>query len=269
MFQEVFGLVRLVEKGCRNPFFWRMDMRKVFPVWLLFLVSCSSEAPVTQGTADPEVLSRAMAELGVKELRSLPCGDQKAKVVKTEVEGFKFGAIVYESSRWKDDYPARTFSGSRVEEIRLILEGKIPHTWKGGNWLLPKKVGVAEKFDYLSLGPNTRVEEAFRLPDGRVVKHVIPQGSCPYFAVETPQKVRVKDAMAVTLYPVEVEGKVRFPTASELSDAGVVPPGAKIIKTLASSETSGCGAACSKVVLVEWETEKTLWELTIYPYYVE
>lgn len=243
-------------------------MKKIFPVFVLFLSSCAGGSRVCDNPVDIDALSDAMKIVNVKEVRALPCGDQRIKVVKTEVEGFKFDAIVYESDKFADTYAARNFSGSRVDEIRLILENKIPHTWKGGNWLRPKHVGIAEKFDYMSLGPNTKVEEVFRLSDGRIVKHVIPEGSCAYFAVETPKKVFVKRAMTTVLYPIEIDGKRRFENNDELAARGVIPPGGKITKTLVVSEivTEECSIE-SKVVLVEWQEEKVLFDLTIYPYY--
>ena len=167
-------------------------MRLLLPVLALLLVGCSPfvSTKVEKQPGQWMGIHEAMAKLNFKTVIHFPCQDGKVKVVQKNVqldgENYKYEAILVPmaceevvSNRrlTKNGQPA-----SRLEELRLHVDGQIPLFIGPYDWGRPVKAGSAFEFGYL--GKSEKVYES----DEMVILHISPsiEDASPYYSIERP-----------------------------------------------------------------------------------
>lgn len=251
--------------------------------------TCSSKEQISEG--DPKVMvvdvpgkrivpktCDAMREIGVKQVVGMCLMNEK---VKTESRTFKYEGNVYE---WKaiiydgpefPRYAARTLTkngtpATRLEELKLVISGKIDLAVWGGHWLPPRNQGVCTEFGYGKLGKNSKVDVVATLPDGRIIKSITQDGMCDYFAVETVRNVKKPYSFTITMSPVSdcMAKKERWATLEELKQNGNLEKDVVSMKVIGSeSYNDGTFTTSTRTYLIMGERATTEVQSTTYPFY--
>jgi hypothetical protein len=149
----------------------------------------------------------AMDQTGFKTVVDLPGPNDNVrvdqKIIRDGNDTYEWTAIVYKGS---DRIAARSLlkngkPASRLDELKLVLDNKIPLAVHGGHWFPAKNQGACPEFRYGRMGKNPKVETVATLPDGRVIKHITQDGISPYFAVETIRKAKLSYSFVITMSP--------------------------------------------------------------------
>lgn len=223
-----------------------------------------------------------MEKAGFKTIYAVPCGDEAAsidnRIISLGGDVFTWKAIMYASksgvveprvavrSLTKNGVPA-----TRLEELKLVLAGKIPLAVIGGGWLPPKRQGVAMEFGYGKLGKNAKVATVEVLPNGDSIKQVTQDGYASYFAVETTKTIVKKEVELRTVTTGSTTDLTRqtaiLPTESELKERGIMSADSRLVRVLATNVVEIADQKIEeKVIAVEKNVETTVTSTVTYPY---
>lgn len=254
------------------------------PVQINCTGSAFGQTPITlaQLTAKTEPVHKVddviagMKKLGFNEIYSIPFGDEMVITDERSVDGYSYRALVYKGKGCFEPKIARSSltkaDGSpagRLEELKLMLTGKIPYAVYNGVWFPSRMQGPAEELSY---GAQAEVTTLETLADGRVVRLVRIPGSVPFFSVELTKKVMKKDMatkQVITDESTENSSKqvYRIPTEKELRDKGIIQPDEKIVQMLAVDTISMMNRAyVTRTMAVQQEREVTQTLSAIYPF---
>lgn len=215
----------------------------------------------------------AMDKSGFDKVRSIAiCGDVVGvveKKVSNEGKNFIYKAITYTDGHLGDRvaiYSVIAEDGTvatPLEELLLVLANKIPFNAYGGMWFPHRTWGPAIEFGYSQDNANTKIEIVKTLDDGRIIKHITQNNGVPYFAIETPKKI--KNTYVVTK-EIQADNGV-FPSDRELRAQGIIPARCKILHTDVSSVEIDGMAYGTKTISYTSTEEKDRLFVTCYPYY--
>jgi len=229
-------------------------------------------------TATVDDVVDAMRQSGFGQIRGVPTMGERIKFIDKEIEHegktYKFKAMYYDDGAFYfPRYVAREINANRLEELKLILAGKIPHTVYGGGWL-PKRIdGPCEGLDY----KKSKVEVVATLPDGRIIKHVTPVDDCvPYFSVETIKRVKRPVIFSQELNPTDRFGRTEkyyIPTPQEiekkLKSTGEIAEDVKVIQVYAVDGIVTRDIVAPATVVTRQDIEVNIVTAEVYPYISE
>jgi hypothetical protein len=239
--------------------------------------SAASSVTVTNTQVDvvytPDV-NKAMAAGGFKKVMDLPANGEKVRLVNKTFDGKKYTAIEYYGGGRGVVTAASKFEGSRLEEMLLVLDGKLAYPVFSDGWLKPINqgtiVGKNPNFEYGRLGKNPKTEKVADLKDGRIVLHVTQEGILPYFAVESSEDTPQLKTQEVVDY-ANTEGCGDKPSYVYRSNEKILkdlslPADARIKAGKDKKEKIGDCYLFSRTLTISWNETITTKSMTSYPY---
>jgi hypothetical protein len=228
---------------------------------------------VTGQIETPEVI-KAMNEAGFKVVNDVPAANEKVRLVNKTFDGKKYIAIEYYGGGRGVVTAASKFEGTRLEEMLLVLNGKLDYPVFSDKWLKPINQGILvgqnPNFEYGKLGKNPKVDKVAELKDGRIVYHVTQEGIAPYFAVETIKKDVEEREIKITDYAETMgcgnSGPFQFRADEQILKDQALPADAKIKVLKTHKEKIGECYLVSRELRITYNVEKTTKALTSYPY---
>jgi hypothetical protein len=223
-----------------------------------------------------------MEKAGFKTINAVPCGDEDAYIDERSIpfgsDVYSWKAIMYKSRSGvvEPRVAVRTLTkggvaATRLEELKLVLNGYIPLGVNAAGWLPPKRQGVALEFGYGKLGANAKVEVVDTLPNGDVIKHVTQDGFASYVAIETTKVIMKKEMELRTVTVGDTLELARqtavLPTEQELKNRGIIDSEARLVRVLATNVVEIADQKFEeKVIAVEKDVKTTVTSTVTYPY---
>jgi hypothetical protein len=253
------------------------------------VTAAKNEAVFVTSPEQVHAVSDGLKTLNFNETRSIAFADQKVnavqKTIKFEGQTYEYKALIYTSKAMQDRVAQSILTkngqpASRLEELKLVLAGKIQYPDYAGVWFPAQRVGpVSKKLPLDSTlskqviiydGDGAKVEEVGTLKDGRVIKHITPvNGVAKYFAVEETKILKSKAVETREIQTNDVasgrqEGsKVNLATIRE--DLGL-EPGDEVLKIIVNTQQFTEVEYATKTVFVQKDVNTVVQTAVLYSY---